>query len=160
MIILKKISIISILLIILDQVIKLIVDSNLALGESINIISNFFSITYVRNTGAAFSILNGSRLFLIIIAVIALYFIYQILIKNQNLSKLNIMINSLLISGIIGNMFDRIVREYVIDYLDFNLFGYSFPIFNLADICIVIGCFLLIITTIKEDKNGNKSKTR
>lgn len=156
----RKITIISILLVILDQIIKIIINHNLVLYESINIISNFFNITYVRNNGAAFSILNGSRLFLIIIAVIALYFIYQILIKNQKLSKLNIMINSLLISGIIGNMFDRIVRGYVIDYLDFNLFGYPFPIFNLADICIVVGCFLLIITTIKEDKNGNKSKTR
>lgn len=150
----KKITIISVLLVILDQIIKIIIDHNLALYESINIIFNFFNITYVQNIGAAFSILNNSRLFLITIAVIAIYFIYQNLIKKQQLSKLNILINSLLLSGIIGNMIDRIFRGYVIDYLDFNLFGYHFPIFNLADICIVIGCFLLIIT-IKEDKNGN-----
>lgn len=156
----KKISIISLLLIGLDQIIKMIIDSNLVLNKSIEVIHNFFNITYVRNTGAAFSILNGSRLFLIVISFVALYFIYQILIKNQKLSKLNIIIDSLLISGIIGNMLDRIFRGYVIDYLDFNLFGYPFPIFNLADICIVIGCFLLIIIIMKEDKNESTSKTR
>ena len=72
---------------------------------------------------------------------------------------MNIFTYSMLIGGILGNLIDRIIRGYVIDYLDFNIIGYNFPIFNLADIAIVISAFLLIINMSRGDKNA-KNKNR
>lgn len=146
----KKIIPISLFIIILDQIVKMIISSKMLVNSSITIIKNFFNITYVKNIGAAFSILSGSRILLIMIALIAIYIIYKLLIKNKNLNRINIINYSLLIGGIIGNLIDRIIRGYVVDYLDFTIFNYNFPIFNIADICIVLSCILLIFT-IKEE---------
>ena len=93
-------------------------------------------------------------------AFVAIILIYHYLIKYQKQTRLSIAMNSLLIGGIIGNMIDRIIRGYVVDYLDFTLFHYQFPIFNLADICIVISCFMIVATMIKEDSHGNQSNRR
>lgn len=153
----KKLISISSLLILIDQLIKIIVSNNILLNDSIVVIKDFFNITYVRNIGAAFSILSGNRLFLILTALIALYLIYRFLIKDNKLNIEHLITYSLLIAGIIGNLIDRIFHGYVIDYLDFKIFGYNFPIFNLADICIVIGCLLLIILTLKEEYYDNKN---
>lgn len=143
----KMLSVIGISLI-LDQIIKIVVSSNMKLYQSINIINNFFSITYVRNNGAAWSILSGNRLLLIIVSLLALILIYLYFIKNQKLTKLENFSYGLLIGGTIGNLIDRIIRGYVIDYLDFKTFNYNFPVFNLADICIVIGVILVCVSLI------------
>ena len=150
----KKISIISTILVIIDQVVKIIIDKSLPLNKSVEIINHFFSLTYVRNDGAAFSILSGNIFFLIIIALFALYIIYKYFIKGKELTNINIIIYTLIISGIIGNLIDRIIRGYVIDYFDFTIFKYHFAIFNIADIYIVIGCILLILYTLKEEHYG------
>lgn len=147
----KKIFGISLFVLILDQLIKQFVQSNMTVFESISVIPNFFSITFVKNEGAAFSILNGNRIFLIGITILSLVMIYKICIKNKTINKLSIFIYSFLIGGILGNLLDRIIYGYVIDYLDFQIFSYDFPIFNLADICIVIGCILLGIDVIREE---------
>lgn len=138
---------------IVDQLIKMGASS---LSNNIEVIKDFFYITYAENTGAAFSILNNSRFFLILMGICAVFMIFIFFIKNKKQTKLSIASYGILLGGIIGNLFDRIKYGYVIDYLDFKIFGYNFPIFNLADIAIVIGCFLLIIMTIMEDKDGNK----
>lgn len=156
----KKLLSISFILFFIDQLIKIVIDFSLQLNHSIKIIPNFFYITYVRNIGAAFSILEGNRIFLILLALLALSFIYQNLLKNKNLNHLEIFTYSLLIGGIFANLYDRIFRGYVIDYFDFQLGNYSFPIFNLADICIVIGCFFFIFIILKEDFHENKSRTK
>ena len=140
------------LIVIIDQLIKIIVANNMILNSSIQIINDFFSITYVQNLGAAFSILTGNRIFLIFIAVISLIVIYKFFIKNIKLNKLDIFTYSLLFGGIIGNLLDRLIRGYVIDYLDFSFFGYDFPIFNLADIVIVISAFVLVITMYRGER--------
>lgn len=147
----KKIIINSILLIIVDQLIKILIINNIY--ESIELVSNFFSLTYVRNTGAAFSILEGNRFLFVIVAVLALYLIYKLFIKDKKITGLKILIFSLLISGIIGNLIDRIIFGYVIDYFEFTLFNNNMPIFNFADICIVIGAILFILNTVLEDKD-------
>lgn len=151
-----KIWLISTALVVIDQLIKIIIDTNMTLNESITITS-FFHFTYVRNIGAAFSMLSGNVPILIIFSIIALYFIYKYFIKDKKLSLNYIITYAILIAGIIGNLIDRIFRGYVIDYLDFKIFNYNFPIFNIADICIVIGCLLLILLTVKENKNENNS---
>lgn len=147
----KKLTIYSIILIVIDQVIKIVVNSNLKLYESITIIKNFFNITYVQNKGAAWSILSGNRFLLIGIAIIVLFLIFMFFIKDKKLSKLEIIFYCLLIGGIVGNFIDRAIYGYVVDYLDFNIFGYNFPIFNFADICIVVSVILILIKSIKEE---------
>lgn len=145
----KKISLIAVFSILIDQIIKIIVSNSLTLNKSIILIKDFFSLTYVRNDGAAFSILSGNRFFLIMIAFLTLFLIYFFFIENKNLSKIEIITYSLLIGGIIGNLIDRIIFGYVIDYLDFYIFNYNFPVFNFADICIVISVLFLILDILK-----------
>lgn len=146
----KQIIKYSFILILIDQIIKISI-SNIS---NITIIKNFFNITYVENTGAAFSILQSKRILLIIVAFVAIFLLYHYLIKNKDLKKIEILIYSLLIGGIIGNLIDRIVYGYVIDYLEFIILNHYMPIFNFADICIVIGTILFLYETIKEDKNA------
>lgn len=140
-----KISISSIILIVIDIVIKLIISNNLILNQSISVINNFFYITYVKNTGVAWSILSGKINLIIVItlAIIILLIIY--IFNKKSYGVLEIISYSMLLSGSIGNLIDRIIYGYVIDYLDFNILGYDYPIFNFADICIVIGIVLILI---------------
>lgn len=155
----KKILPISLLFVVIDQVVKILVISKLALQQSITIINNFFNITYVRNTGAAWSILSGNVLLLIMISVLALVTIYYYLIKDKDLNKIDIVSYSMLIGGIIGNLIDRIVHGYVIDYLDFRIFNYNFPIFNIADTLIVISIIIIGISLIVgEYREQNRNK--
>ena len=141
----KKICLFSLIFIIVDVVIKIIVSRYITLYDSIVLIPNFFAITYVRNTGAAFSVLENNRILFIVIGLVALYLIYRYLIRDKSLNKLSIISYSMLLGGIIGNMIDRIVYGYVIDYLSFNIFRYNFPVFNLADTFIVVSVILIII---------------
>lgn len=151
----KKILPISFILLIIDQILKFVVINNMNLNNSIIIIKNFFNITYVRNIGAAWSILSGNRYFLIIISIISFYLIYRYLIKDKLLNKLETIVYATLIGGLLGNLTDRIVYGYVIDYLDFKIFNYNYPIFNFADICIVVSviCLLFIIRGEKNEDN-------
>lgn len=151
----KKIIGIGGICILIDQIIKFIIVSKLSVTESITIINNFFRITYLENIGAAWSILSGNRLFLIFITIIALLIIFLFFIKNKNLKQFEIICYGTLIGGIIGNLIDRVRLGYVIDYLDFNFGKYNYPVFNFADICIVISVITLVLMSMKEGKNGN-----
>lgn len=148
----KKIGIISLICIIADRIIKIIVTSNMFLADTINIIKNFFRITYVQNIGAAWSMFSGNRIFLIVITLLALTAIYYFFIKGKELNNIDKCIYGILIGGIIGNLIDRVVFGYVIDYLDFNFGSYNFPIFNLADMCIVISGIFLVVRMYTEEK--------
>ena len=142
----KRNIILIILIIFLDQLIKFFI-SNMEVFSSITIISNFLSITYVQNTGAAFSILSDNTLLIIIISFLFLYLLYKYILNSEKYKNYSF----LLIGGVISNLIDRIFRGYVIDYLDFKIINYNFPIFNVADICIVIGCIIVIIYTLKKE---------
>lgn len=146
----KKIIPISMICLLLDQISKLLIINNLISNETYTVINNFFNITLVHNDGAAWSILSGNRLLLIFISFIALFIIYFLFIKNKKLTKLEIIIYGMLIGGIIGNLIDRILYGYVIDFFDFKIFNYNYPVFNVADCCIVIAAILLIIDVVKE----------
>lgn len=153
----RKIVLISSILFILDQIAKLIVGFCIDLNTSVTVIKDFFYISNVHNYGAAFSVLYGNTIFLIIISLVALFLIYHFMIKDKNLEKFDIVMYSLLIGGIFGNLFDRVIYGYVVDFLDFNIFGYGFPVFNIADICIVISVILLIIESFRGGKNEIRS---
>mgnify|MGYP001878925944 FL=1 len=152
----KKVYIIALISLIIDQIVKILVSNYLILGQTTKIINNFFYLTYVQNTGAAFSILIGYRYILIIITLIFLYYLYKYTKKQTNPNKLAILSHGLLLGGIIGNLIDRIIYGYVIDYLDFMIFNYNFPIFNLADTFIVIGCIILVINSYAKGENSWK----
>ena len=154
------ILVLTLLLTSLDQILKLVINNQFDLNKSIEIIPNFFNLTHVHNYGAAWSILNNKSFFLVLVALAALVMIYFYFIKGKSLKKIDIIFISMLISGIIGNMLDRIRLGYVIDYLDFNIFGYDFPVFNLADTLIVLAIIILIIKTLKEEKNAKIHSSR
>ncbi|MGN1318341.1 MAG: signal peptidase II [Lachnospirales bacterium] len=140
-------------LILIDQLIKIWTLNVLKPIGEINVISNFFSLTYVENRGAAFGILQGGKWIFVIIAVVVIcfgvYYFYK-LIKNNG-SK--IMMSALILvgSGAIGNIIDRLYRGFVVDMLNFNIFGYDFPVFNFADICVCVGAALLIFDLLIND---------
>ena len=154
----KRIMLFSMIIFIIDQVVKLIVGFSLDLNTSITVFNNFFYISNVHNYGAAFSILYGNRIFLVIVSVITLVLVYYFLLKNKKFSWFNIIFYSLLIGGILGNLFDRIIYGYVVDYLDFYIFGYNFPIFNVADMCIVVAVILAMIDIIRSENDEVRGK--
>lgn len=148
---LKQILVLGCFFVILDQIVKLIISSKMILNQTYIVIKNFFSITLVHNTGAAFSILNNSTIILIIIGILALIGLIFYIKKIEKIDNVDIFTYSLLMGGIVGNLIDRIIHGYVIDYLSFKFGSYYFPIFNFADICIVISVIIIIIKMIKED---------
>lgn len=145
--------IISIILLCIDQISKLLVVNLLTKTDSMTIIKNFFYLTYINNDGAAFSILVGKRIFLILIAVLVIVMLIRYIKKNNIQNKLELVSISLIIGGSLGNLMDRVIRGYVIDFLDFKIFNYNFPIFNLADTFIVIGVILLLLKEIRKENN-------
>lgn len=130
----------------LDQIIKIIIQRTMNYYQEIKLIPNFFSLYYVRNSGAAFSILENATLLLIIISVLFIILIDKSIKKEeQNLDKLSIISLGIILGGIFGNLIDRILYKSVIDYLSFSFGSYHFPIFNVADIGITVGVVLLLI---------------
>lgn len=148
------IIIFTILFLIIDITSKLLISNFMNVGESIVVISNFFNITYVRNTGAAWSILSGRTWLLIIVSLIIIAFIIFYILKNNPKYMVEKISYSMILGGAIGNLIDRVIYGYVVDFLDFNIFGYDYPIFNLADSFILIGVIILAIYTWR-CKDGN-----
>ena len=145
----------SLLFFIIDFFSKLIVKTNLKLFQSIEVIPNFFNITFVYNEGAAFSILEGKKILFILLGLLLIIGLV-IFIRKEKLTKYKTLYYSLLIGGVLGNMFDRIFYPGVVDFFDFKLFTYDAPIFNVADSFIVIATILIIIE-ILGGKNENRS---
>lgn len=141
------IIILSIIFLIVDQITKILVVNSLVPGENIEIIKNIFNIIYTNNTGAAFSILLGKRIFLIVVAVLIIGVLLYYIKRNKIEKKIDIIALSFIIGGSLGNLIDRIVRGYVIDFISIKIGNYNFPIFNVADILIVIGVFLLLLSS-------------
>ena len=152
------IIILSLIFLIIDQITKILVIKILPLSGSIEIIKNFFYIIPTNNTGAAFSILLGKRIFLIVVAILIIGILLYYIKKNKVDGKLNIIAFSLIIGGSLGNLIDRIVRGYVVDFISIKLGSYNFPIFNIADTLIVVGVFLLLIKNTGGNKNDNRWK--
>lgn len=147
------------IVLIIDQIIKNIIKTKLTLNQEIKIINNFFSILYLKNTGAAFSILTNQTIILIIISIIIIFFLDHFLSTEKNLNKITITSIGLILGGTFGNLIDRIIYKGVIDYLSFKIFSYDFPVFNIADIAITIGTIILVVSMLKDEKiKNNKNK--
>lgn len=134
---------IAALIIILDQAVKYVIMHSLEVGELIKIINGFFYITYVRNKGAAWSILENQRVFFIIITtIVSLVIAYELAKSKDRVLRTSF---SFILGGAIGNLIDRVRLGSVTDFLEFHFGTYIFPIFNIADSFVVVGTFLLAI---------------
>lgn len=145
------------LAVVMDQVTKFWIVQNVAYDTSITVIDRFFYITYISNKGAAWSILQNGRYFFIAATAVISVVLFYILFKkaNDNLLKLTL---ALIIGGALGNLIDRIFRGgNVVDFLSFYFGSYHYPIFNIADSCVVVGTILLayyLLFVHKEEKKG------
>ncbi|QYN43415.1 lipoprotein signal peptidase [Gilliamella sp. ESL0441] len=119
------------------------------LYESINVLP-FFSITYVQNIGAAFSIFEGQRWMLAAVALLISGAIVYILYRNKRQQKLENFSLSLILGGALGNLFDRLYHGFVVDFLDVNFGSWHYPTFNIADCAICIGIGLFILSSYKK----------
>ena len=138
----------SMLIILSDQYTKNIININYK--SLINKDLIFFSIDYVKNYGAAFNILSGSRIFLSVISsIIAIVLIY-IILNKKNITNLDLLSYSFILGGTIGNGIDRITKGYVIDFINLNFI--NFPVFNIADVSINIGFIFIMYGLIKYNR--------
>lgn len=155
----------ALLWVILDQVTKLFFQNLLLVSESpritdrIDVIDGFFGFALHYNDGAAWGILSGNMVVFYIITLIAFGFFYYLMkevdFTNKRLFSIGVI---LVIGGAIGNFIDRIFYQEVIDFIDFIIFGYDFPTFNIADIGLVVGTIIIAFDIIWEDVIHGKIK--
>ncbi len=146
---------IAVLVIVADRLSKLWVAKHLALGKAIVVIPKVFRITHVLNTGAAFSLFEGSRSpatvrwVLIGFSIFAALVVLAVIAKTGRRWSMQLLALSLILGGAVGNLYDRIRLQYVIDFLEVHIVHYHWPDFNVADSCIVVGACLLLLETIR-----------
>ena len=151
----RTLSIITLVILVLDQATKLYVDANFRLHETVPVIRDFFHLTYVRNKGAAFGILSDNAVripFFITVSIVAMLGILWYIKRIRDDQKLAIISLSLVFSGAFGNLIDRIRLGEVIDFLDVFWQRHHWPAFNIADSAISVGVALLFIEMWHEDR--------
>jgi signal peptidase II len=157
----RLLLLVSLVVLALDQATKFFIDSRFALYESVTVFENYFHITYVRNKGAAFGILadNAFRVpFFITVASIAVIGILWYLRKIGEGQKLHVLALSLIFSGAVGNLIDRIRLGEVIDFLDVHWHQYHWPAFNVADSAICVGVGLLLLDMWRQESARKKTR--
>lgn len=136
-----------------DQLVKIIIRSTMTVGQSISVIGDFFTLTYIKNSGAAFSMLSGQRILLIVVPLIAIIGCTIYIVKNEYISKVLSAALLMIIAGGAGNLIDRILFGPVTDMFKLSVFP---PVFNIADISVTFGCILLIVYVLFEEKLKDK----
>lgn len=155
-------AILAVLLVIIDQVTKYLVRANIDLGESLPFIPYLLDLTYVQNTGAAFSILREHTWLLTLISAVLVLVICWLVVKKFFTGWLGLTAATLILAGGVGNLIDRVAFGYVTDMLE-TIFM-DFPVFNFADCCITVGVVLLFIYVIffvkdeKKEENADDSR--
>jgi len=153
--------IIIVFVVALDQLTKYLIKANLDLNSTIPLLDGIFHITYIQNSGAAFSMFQNKTGFLIAMQLTVITIVLVYLIKRQKKEHWCLLVSlSLIAAGGIGNLIDRAINGYVVDFLDFRFW----PIFNVADISVCVGCGLLVVYMFfvepklnKEKENGKRS---
>ena len=141
---------ISLCVILLDQLVKFFIRNSMNIGDSIPVIKNIFHITYVTNFGAGFGIMQDKTSLLIWFAIIVIGIILFYYDKIQEKKSLQIF-SGLILGGTISNLTDRLLFGFVTDFLDFRIW----PVFNIGDSCVCIGAVFLIIYFIKKKNHKN-----
>lgn len=130
-------------LVLVDQLTKYLTVQNIELHEIIPVVPDVFSLTYIQNTGAAWSILEGRMIFFYVVTVIVVAGIVYNLHKYGHESKLFAVSLAFVLGGALGNFIDRLVHQYVIDMIRLEFI--DFPIFNIADAALTVGVLLMIV---------------
>jgi signal peptidase II len=139
----------------LDVITKTIISTVFEYGERFEVIKDFFWLTYLRNFGAAWSILEGQKWFFILVGLVAMVgmiYYYSKSDDKQIIFRISLM---LLFAGTLGNFMDRALLGYVRDFLSFKIIDYYFPVFNIADISLNVGVGFLILDSILESRREN-----
>src|SRR5271165_2857822 len=157
----KYFFLIAAIVLLLDRMAKWAVASNIALHDSVAVIPGLFHLTHVENTGAAFGLFAESAAqwkvgALVSFSVIALVIVSALLWKNSHALSTTTIGLSLILGGVTGNLWDRMMTGHVVDFLDFYVGSYHWPAFNVADSAIVIGAILLV-SEIVFAKSGNEA---
>lgn len=148
----KKMYIAFIITVLLDQITKFIAVKYIT---NITIIPKLLSFIYTENRGAAFSIFSNKQMFLVIssmILLLALVYMYKKEYKKHKDSNLYNIVYGVIFGGIIGNMLDRIIRNYVVDFIFIRVHKINFPVFNLADVYITVGVIVLLVYLFTSDE--------
>ncbi|WP_079529773.1 signal peptidase II [Halobacillus hunanensis] len=143
-------------IIVLDQLTKWIIVRTMEIRESIPVIENFFYITSHRNQGAAWGILQGQMWFFYIVTVIVIGVIIYYMGQFAKQSSFVGVALALILGGAIGNFIDRLFRKEVVDFLNFYIGNYNFPIFNVADSSLVVGVIFVLIATFIDERRQKK----
>jgi signal peptidase II len=161
----KFLLLVTLPLILLDQLTKWLIQTHIPYGSAVPVIPGFFSLVYVSNTGAAFSIFQGNNFFFIALALVALAAVLFWLIrdqfnpnKEQRMSVIAKIAFSLFAAGIIGNLLDRILKGSVVDFLDFYFKRYAWPSFNVADSCICIAAGLMVLMSFRRSNAASQKQ--
>lgn len=150
--------IIAAIIVIADQTVKYFVASGMNVGDTAFSVLNLFDITYVQNKGAAFSMLSGKMSLLSIISFVFCAAVVIYWIRKKPKHSLLCTSLAMMFAGALGNGIDRILRGFVVDYIQTTFI--NFPVFNIADIGITVGAGLLVVYVIrfdKEDKNAENN---
>ncbi len=148
-------TIVAVVLVAVDQIVKNWAAETLTKGD-ITLIENVLYLKYAENTGVAFSMFSDNRWILVGVTSLMLIAVLAFFLSGKVNGKLEVFSLSLLLSGGVGNLIDRISLGYVIDYIDVRII--NFAIFNIADICICVGAFLLCVAVYFSDKKENEEK--
>ena len=146
----------ALVVIVLDQVSKTLILGHFQLGDS-KAMSSFFNVVRVHNTGAAFSFLAGAagwqRWFFVTLGIVAAGFIVWML-RSHPTQKLFCFAVTMIMGGALGNVIDRLLHGYVVDFIQLHWRGWYFPSFNLADSAITLGAVLLIVDELRRVRRG------
>lgn len=147
---------IFLLIIAFDQITKYIITSDFAIGESRTVIEGILNFTYVQNKGAAFGMLQGARVFFIILTVVVFVVLILYLVKTRPQSPLEKLALTFMAGGAIGNFIDRLALSYVRDFIEVKFI--YFPVFNIADCFVCIGAGLYILYALMDSVRKNKDE--
>ncbi len=155
-----KLLLISVAVFVADRLTKLWILNHIISGQEISIIPGFFHLSHVYNNGAAFSLFSDTpspdkiRWMLIGFSLVAIAIVLAVFMKAGRRVNGTSIALALILGGAIGNLYDRLAYRYVIDFLAFNIFGYHYPDFNVADSCIVIGAAILLMEALRAPKSA------
>ena len=135
--------ILFVILVVIDQVVKFLVRVNIPLGESVPFIPHVIDLTYVQNTGAAFSLLREHTWLLTLVSAVLVVVIAWLVFRRHITGRLGLLAATLVLAGGVGNLIDRVALGYVTDM--FQTTFIDFAVFNVADSCLTIGVILLVV---------------
>lgn len=138
--------------IIIDQLIKLWA---MTITDPIPVIGNFLQLNYVKNFGVAWSMFNNQMLLIVLFSIVAVGYLCYLLVSYRNEVVIHFGL-MMVVAGALGNVIDRIFRGFVVDYVDTVIFGYDFPVFNLADMLLVCGAVLIFIEAYRKERNEKR----